>query len=111
MILHRRGKIEDQGGKGGDCINNLRRARFARFYLCGIVFGVDDGRSDVAVSLANDGRIPAATDGVTFPVRVVVVDYVEEPPAAPRHPLFQSLPKMVEGKGDLHLLVLGVIIP
>jgi len=68
------------------------------------------GRRDVAVPLADDGRRLAAADGVHEPVRVVVVDDVEEPPAAPRHPLHEASAEVVEGDGDLHDLVLGVLV-
>jgi hypothetical protein len=59
------------------------------------------------VALADDGGVHVAADGVHAPVRVVVVDDVEEAVAAARHPLHEVFAEVVEGDGDLHDLVLG----
>jgi hypothetical protein len=69
-------------------------------------FGGDVWWCYVAVALADDGWRVAAANGVHEPVRVVVVDNVEEAPAAPWHPLHQAPAEVVEGDGDLHDLVL-----
>uniref|UniRef100_A0A453NRK3 Uncharacterized protein n=1 Tax=Aegilops tauschii subsp. strangulata TaxID=200361 RepID=A0A453NRK3_AEGTS len=68
------------------------------------------GWCSVAVPLAEDGGRAAASDGVHEPVGVVVVDDVEEAVAAARHPLHQASPEVVEGDGDLHHLVLRLVV-
>lgn len=54
------------------------------------------------VSLADDGGVSAASDGVQLPVGVVVVHHVDEPPPAPGHALDQPDPESVEGHRHLH---------
>lgn len=61
-----------------------------------------------AVALADDGRVSASADGVELPVRVVVVDDVDESPPCPRHALDEPNAESVEGDRHLHDRVLGV---
>ena len=69
------------------------------------LFSEEVGGSDEAVALADDGRVLAAANGVHEPMGVVIVDDVEEAPSAPRHPLHQSLPEVIERHRHLHHLV------
>lgn len=66
------------------------------------LLGVWVAGRDVAVALAVDGGVCAAADGVHLPRRVVVVDDVEVPSPASRHPLHQPGAEPVERDGDLH---------
>jgi hypothetical protein len=84
--------------------------RLRRVMLLGDLLRGKVGRRDVAVALADDGGGLAAADGVHEPVRVVVVDHVEEAPAAPWHPLHEASAEVVEGDSDLHDLVLGMLV-
>lgn len=63
-------------------------------------------RSDEAIALTDDGWMLATSDGVHEPVSVVVVDDMNETPPAPRHPLHQSLPEVVESHCYLHPLII-----
>ena len=58
--------------------------------------------SFISVSLADDGRMHAATHRVHHPPNVIIVDYVGEPEPDPRHPLREAGAEAVEGDGDLH---------
>ncbi len=74
------------------------------------LLGVGIGGGDVAVALAVDGGARAPSNGVHLPRRVVVVDDVEVPPPAPRHPLHELDPEVVERDGHLHRRVWQVLI-
>jgi len=64
----------------------------------------------VAVPLAVNGGLAAASDGVHLPLGEVVVDDVDVAPPAARHSLDQLLPEVVEGDGYLHAGVWEVVV-
>lgn len=76
----------------------------------GDLFGVAVVRGVVPVSLAIDGGISTAANCVHFPLCVVIVDDVNVSTAAPRHPLHELLPEMVERNRDLHPRVRQVLV-
>ncbi|OAY64628.1 hypothetical protein ACMD2_01918 [Ananas comosus] len=91
-------------------LRHLRNPRREKERRSEHLFGVGVGGGDVAVALAIDGGVGAASDGVHLPARVVVVDDVEVPVAAPRHPLHQLLAEVVEGDGHLHPRIRQVLV-
>ena len=76
------------------------------FYL----LGVDVHRRSIAVTLAVNGGVGAAADGVALPLREVVVNDVDVATSTSRHPLNQPLPEMVERYRHLHSGVRRVFV-
>jgi len=68
------------------------------------------GWSNESVTLTYDGGTLATSNGIHYPVGVVVVDEVEESPSASRHSLDQSLSKVVVRYCDSHILIPRVCI-
>lgn len=62
------------------------------------------------IALADDGGVLAPTDGIHEPMSVVIVDHMNEAPPAPRHPLDQPLPKVVERHRYLHACIIRVAV-
>ena len=58
-----------------------------------------------AVTLADNGRMFAATNSIQAPMSVVVVNNMEETPSASWHSLYKPLAKMVECNRDLHKMI------
>lgn len=76
---------------------------------CNLVLGYLFAKSVVwsskSVALAIDGRICTPPDGVHLPMGVVIVDHMEIAMPASRHSLDEAFAEVVEGNGDLHVLV------
>lgn len=68
------------------------------------------GRCEESITLAVDCRVSTSTDGVHFPMGVVVVHHMEVAVSASGHALHKPFPKMVEGNCYLHLNVLCIIV-
>ena len=62
-------------------------------------------RSDESITLTDNSRTAATTNGIHEPVSVIIVNHMDESPSAPWHPLHQSPAEMVESNCNLHYLV------
>lgn len=60
------------------------------------------------IALAVDGWRGTATNGIHFPMSIVIIHHMKIPMSTSWHPLNKPFSKMVEGNGDLHVLVLCV---
>lgn len=74
------------------------------------LFGIRVGGGGVTVTLAVDGGVGAAADGVHLPLGEIVVDDVDVAESATWHALNQTLAEVVERNGDLHASVGGVLV-
>lgn len=74
------------------------------------LFSISISRRDVAIPLAVDSRIPAPSNRVHLPLRKIVIHNMYVPAPAPRHPLYQLLPEVIERYCHLHPRIGQVVI-
>jgi len=67
-------------------------------------------RCEETIALAVDCGVRTSTDGVHFPVGVIVVHHMKVAVSASGHALHEPFPEMVEGNCYLHLNVLCIIV-
>lgn len=77
------------------------------------LFTEPDVGCNKSIALAVDGRVSTPSNGVHFPMGVVIVDHMEIPVSASWHSLDKPFSKVIKGYGDLHVLVLsvGIAVP
>lgn len=74
------------------------------------LFAKSDIWCSKSIPLAIDCRVGTASNGIHLPMGVVIVHHMEISMPTSWHSLDQPFSKVIEGYGDLHVLIFGIRI-